>query len=69
MSSQNVEAVQRLIGALNRGDVDDMVTGFYSPDAEFIPAMQAALEGTVYRGSAEIRAIRRDLWRVGGPSR
>jgi hypothetical protein len=47
MSSQNVNVVQRMIAALNRRDIDTVVVELDSPDAEFIPAMQGALEGTV----------------------
>jgi hypothetical protein len=55
MSQENVELVRRLVAALNDADVDAMVGDFYSHEAEFVPAMQAALEGTVYRGTDEIR--------------
>ena len=64
MSHQNVDVVRGLVAALNDRDVDAMVTRFYSPQAEFIPALQAALEGTVYRGSAEIRGYYDELYEL-----
>src|SRR5690349_12462235 len=64
MSEENVEIVRKLVDALNSADVDAMVHRFYSHDAEFIPAMQAALEGTVYRGSNQIRAYYTEIYGV-----
>jgi ketosteroid isomerase-like protein len=60
----NVEIVRRLVAALNSSDVDAMVRDFYAPDAEFMPAVQAALEGTVYRGSDQIRAYYHEIYGV-----
>jgi ketosteroid isomerase-like protein len=60
----NVEIVRELVDALNRADVEAMVERYYAPDAEFIPAMQAALEGTVYRGSEQIRAYYEEIYDV-----
>jgi len=64
MSQENVEIVRELVAALNSADVDAMVHEFYSRDAEFVPAMQAALEGTVYRGSDQIRAYYTEIYGV-----
>jgi ketosteroid isomerase-like protein len=69
VSGGNVEAVQGLIAALNRRDVDALVNKFYSADAEFMPALQAALEGTVYRGSDAIRAYYDEIYEVFGELR
>jgi ketosteroid isomerase-like protein len=66
VSQQNVEIVRGLVAALNHVDIEAMVEDFYAPDAEFIPAIQAALEGTTYRGSNQIRAYYEeifDVWR------
>jgi ketosteroid isomerase-like protein/gamma-glutamylcyclotransferase (GGCT)/AIG2-like uncharacterized protein YtfP len=65
MAQGNVEVIRGLVAALNRMDVDAMVVDFYTPDAEFVPAVQAELEGTVYRGSDAIRAYYdevREVW-------
>jgi len=64
MSQENVELVRRLVAALNDADVDAMVGDFYSHEAEFVPAMQAALEGTVYRGTDEIRGYYEEIYSV-----
>ena len=61
MSPENVQVVRGLVMALNRLDIDAMVNAYYAPQAEFIPAVQAALEGTVYRGSDEIRAYYEEM--------
>jgi ketosteroid isomerase-like protein len=64
VTQQNLEIVRSLVAALNARDVDAMVGDFYAPDAEFVPAMQGALEGTVYRGSDEIRAYYDEIYAV-----
>jgi ketosteroid isomerase-like protein len=64
VSQENIEIVRRLVAALNDADVDLMVGRFYTQDAEFAPAVQAALEGTVYRGSDQIRAYYREIYGV-----
>jgi len=64
MARRNIDVVRGLMAALNGRDVDAMVKTFYSPEAEFTPALQAALEGTVYRGSREIRAYYDELYGV-----
>jgi ketosteroid isomerase-like protein len=64
VSQENIETVRGLVAALNAADVDAMVSRFYTQDAEFTPAVQAALEGTVYRGSDEIRAYYREIYGV-----
>jgi ketosteroid isomerase-like protein len=64
VSQENIEIVRRLVAALNDADVDLMVGRFYTHDAEFAPAVQAALEGTVYRGSDQIRAYYREIYGV-----
>jgi len=64
MSQENVEIVRNLVAALNAADVDSMVARYYTPDAEFKPAVQAALEGTVYRGSGQIRAYYEEIYGI-----
>jgi ketosteroid isomerase-like protein len=64
VGAANLGVVRGLIAALNRRDVEAMVGEFYTADAEFIPALQAALEGTVYRGSAAIRAYYEEIYDV-----
>jgi ketosteroid isomerase-like protein len=64
MSQENVETVRRLVAALNDADVDAMVRDYYTHEAEFIPAVQAAVEGTVYRGTAEIRSYYEEIYSV-----
>jgi ketosteroid isomerase-like protein len=64
VSRESVEVVRKLVAALNEADVDAMVADFYTHEAEFIPAVQAALEGTVYRGSDEIRAYYEEIYAV-----
>ena len=53
-----------LFRALNDRDVDAIVTEFYAPDAEFMPALEGELEGTVYRGTNRLRAFYDDLYSV-----
>jgi ketosteroid isomerase-like protein len=64
MSQENLEIVRNLVAALNAADVPAMVERFYTPDAEFTPAVQAALEGTVYRGSDQIRGYYEEMYGV-----
>lgn len=64
MSKENANVVTGLIAALNRRDTEAMVTSYYSPDVEFVPALQAAVEGTIYRGSDEIRAYYDEIYAV-----
>ena len=69
MSRENVEIVRDLFAAFNGHDVDALVGIFYSPEAEWIPALETALEGgTVYRGSAEIRSYYDELLRFDWPT-
>jgi ketosteroid isomerase-like protein len=64
VSKGNANVVTGLIAALNSRDTEAMVTSYYSPDVEFIPALQAAIEGTIYRGSDEIRAYYDEIYAI-----
>jgi ketosteroid isomerase-like protein len=64
MSQANLTLVRDLVASLNAADVEAMVARFYSRDAEFTPAVQAAVEGTVYRGSDQIRAYYEEIYSV-----
>jgi ketosteroid isomerase-like protein len=61
--AQNVEVLDRLVEAFNRGDgraFDELL----APDAKIFP-MRAELEGTVYRGSragSQFIAAAREVW-------
>jgi len=61
VTRSNVQIVRGLVEALNRVDIEAMVSDYYASDAEFIPALQAAVEGTVYRGSDQIRAYYEEM--------
>jgi ketosteroid isomerase-like protein len=52
MSRQNVELVRRMHHAFNQRDTETFL-GLLDPDVEWVP-MMARLEGTVYRGRAEV---------------
>jgi ketosteroid isomerase-like protein len=52
MSRQNVELVRRMHQAFNRRDTETFL-GLLDPHVEWVP-MMARLEGTVYRGRAEV---------------
>ncbi len=39
MARRNIDVVRGLMAALNGRDVDAMVKTFYSPEAEFTPAL------------------------------
>jgi ketosteroid isomerase-like protein len=55
MSRENVERVEALVGAWNRGDRDGWLAGAH-PDVEWSSAIQREVEGSdvVYRGRAEV---------------
>ncbi|HEY6775205.1 MAG TPA: nuclear transport factor 2 family protein [Thermoleophilaceae bacterium] len=52
MSRQNVELVRHMHQAFNRRDTETFL-GLLDPHVEWVP-MMARLEGTVYRGRAEV---------------
>jgi ketosteroid isomerase-like protein len=53
MSQENVEIVREVMGAWNRRDLERM-NEICSEEMEWVPANPGALEGTVYRGRAEV---------------
>ena len=62
MSQKIVEAHNRAIEALNRGDVEGMLEDL-DPEVEWHPAMQAFFVGEpVYRGHGGVRALFRDFY-------
>jgi ketosteroid isomerase-like protein len=54
MSQENVQIVRRSIEGLNSREFDAAVEP-WDAESEFIPAMAAAVENTVYRGHAALR--------------
>ena len=62
MSQENVEAVQRAVGAYNRRDVEALVAEAH-PDIEWHPAILIRLSGkeTAYRGHEGIRQLMKDI--------
>jgi ketosteroid isomerase-like protein len=65
MSRENVEVMERFHDAFNRRDVEAFLALMH-PDVEVVP-ITGRLEGTVYRGHAEIRAFFRSFdedWEV-----
>ncbi len=60
MSQENVEVVRQNIEAFNARDWERTIEN-WDRDGEWRPAMAAAVEKTVYRGHAEMRAYHDDL--------
>src|SRR6266566_5021177 len=59
MSSENVEAVERIFRAFNRRDIPAFLD-LLDPDVEWVPIL-AVLEGRVYRGHADVKRWVEDL--------
>ena len=59
MSQENVEIVRRVFDAFNRRDIAAFLE-LLDPDVEWVPVL-AVLEGSVYRGHADIRRWIKDL--------
>ena len=53
MSQENVEIVREVMGAWNRRDLERM-NEICSEELEWVPANPGPLEGTAYRGRAEV---------------
>jgi ketosteroid isomerase-like protein len=56
MSEGNVEVVERLMGAVNRRDIDTFAE-VTTQDFEWFPVFAARVEGDVYRGREGIEAF------------
>jgi ketosteroid isomerase-like protein len=69
MSQENIELVRTLFAAWNRGDLDDLVSRFFHPEAEWHPYL-SVLEsrGKVYRGHDAILKMFSDLQESFGES-
>ena len=59
MSQENVEIVRRVFDAFNRRDIAAFIE-LLDRDVEWVPVL-AVLEGSVYRGHADIRRWIKDL--------